>query len=157
VTWPSSNYLTWFLSDVDADGNLDLVGLVAADDGSLRVLAFKPKADESGGFEAPVVSSIVSDRGTLLTAPFMTPIMARQAKYKFPGTDYQVDAGILMAFDNYGILGVRLLRPKSYSGTLEYEIAGQLPAVAGQVSAALGQVARLFETAAETVGLFVEY
>jgi hypothetical protein len=157
VTWSGKNYLTWFLSDVDADGNLDLVCLVAADDGSLTVLAFKPKSDESSGFEAPVVSSITSDRGTLLTASFMTPTLAQQAAYKFPGTTYQVDSGILMAFDNYGVLGVRLLRSKSYSGMLQYEIGGQLPAIAGQESATLGQVMRLFETANEPIGLFVEY
>lgn len=157
VTWSGNNYLTWFLSDVDADGNLDLIGLVTADDGSLTVLAFKPKLDESSGFEPPVISSIASNKGNLLTAPFMIPLVARQAAYKFPGTTYQVDSGILMAFDNYGMLGVRVLRPKSYSGTLEYDIGGQLPAVAGQQSATLGQVTRLFETAKEAIGLFIEY
>ncbi|KAI0490237.1 hypothetical protein F4859DRAFT_520057 [Xylaria cf. heliscus] len=157
VTWSGNNYLTWFLSDVDATGKLALIGLVAADDGSLTVLAFKPKANESSGFESPVVSKITSDKGTLLTASFMAPIMARQASYKYPDTSYQVDSGILMAFDNYGLIGTRLLRSKSYRSTLEYEIGGQLPAVAGQVSATLGRVTRLFETAEEPVGLFIEY
>ncbi|KAF2180437.1 hypothetical protein K469DRAFT_692943 [Zopfia rhizophila CBS 207.26] len=139
VTWFGKNYFTWFLSDVDADGNLDLVGLVAADDGSLTVLAPKPKSDESSGFEPSVVKSITSDKGTLLTASFMTPVLARQAAYKFPGTTYQADLGILMAFDNYGVLGVRLFRPKSYSDAPQYEIGGQLLAVAGQESATLGR------------------
>ena len=157
VTWSGNNYLTWFLSDVDADGTLELVGLVAAEDGSLTVLAFKPKSNESSGFEPPVVSSITSDKGTLLTASFMRPILARQATYKFTNPTYQVDSGILMAFDNYGVIGVRLLRAKRPSGTLQYEIGGQLPAIAGQESATLGHVTRLFETAQGPVGLFIEY
>lgn len=86
----------------------------------------------------------------------MKPILVRQAAYKFPDTSYQVDSGILMAFDNYGLFGVRLLRSKSYSSTLQYEIGGQLPAIAGQESATLDQVTRLFETTKEAVGLFIE-
>lgn len=157
ATWSGQNYLTWFHSDVDADGKLDLVGLVAANDESLTVLAFKPKPDEFSGFESPIISRITSDKGTLLTAPFMEPISAGQAAYRFPNFTYQVDSGILMAFDNYGVMGIRLLRSKSYNGTLSYEVGGQLPAVAGQISAALGQVTRLFETKKEAVGLFIEY
>ncbi|KAI1454127.1 hypothetical protein F4805DRAFT_469599 [Annulohypoxylon moriforme] len=158
VTWFGQNYLTWFLSDINGDGNSDLVGVVADDsNGSLTVLAFKPKLDEKSGFESPIASKITSDKGPLLTASFMKPILAGQAAYRFPDSPGKVDSGILMAFDNYGIMGVRLLRPKRNSGTLSYEISGQLPAIAGQMSASLGQATRLFETGKEAIGLFVEY
>ncbi|RSL48466.1 hypothetical protein CEP54_012909 [Fusarium duplospermum] len=157
VTWTGNDYLTWFFSDVDADGVPELISLVAdSSDGTLNVLAFRPGADETKGYQAPVVSEITSDKGSMLTAPFLTPILTGRVKYTFPESGWTVDAGILMAFNNYGIIGARLLTPKASRGTLEYEISGQLPAIAGQMADTLGMVTPLFVGRGEPVGLFIE-
>ncbi|KAB2569534.1 hypothetical protein DBV05_g11793 [Lasiodiplodia theobromae] len=158
VDWSGTaeeQYLTWFLADANSNGHLDLVGLVTNQEGGLTVLAIPGQADST--FEARAVqSAITSDKGDKLTAPFMKPVAARQARCKYLGTSDETGAAIMALFDNYGILGVRVIRPAQAAGTLTYEIAGQIPAVAGQVSSCLGWSTREYKPGREAVGFFVE-
>jgi hypothetical protein len=110
----------------------------AGDDGTLIVLVFRPDADEASGYQPPVFSNITSDRCGMPIAPFTKPILAGQAISSFLDPAETVDAAILMAFDNYGIVGRRLLKPKSSSVTLEYKIDGQLPEISGLVMLLFG-------------------
>lgn len=141
ISWParkSSEYLLWFLSDVDGDGFTDIVGYASSESNTtLTVVVFPGR--EGCYFQDPVVSSITlpAEKGTLFTSSFMHPVYARQAAYSYP-EELSTDAGILSFFDNYGILGVRMLAPVTATGTHNYEFKGQNPAIAGQLSPGLG-------------------
>ena len=67
----------------------------------------------------------------------MYPVYATQAPYSF-SDGLKTEAGILGFFDNYGILGARMIAPVSGTGTYKYEFKGQTPAIAGQLSSGLG-------------------
>ena len=159
IAWPahqSSEYLLWFLSDVDGDGNNDLVGYASSDSNTtLTVVVFPGQAD--GKFSTPVTSAITlpAQQGSLFTASFMYPVYARQAVYTYPASPSEKghhhrrpkhgdedpvtsNAGILGYFDNYGIIGARMIAPVTAGGTFKYEFKGQTPAVAGQLSGGLG-------------------
>ena len=143
ITWSahqSSEYLLWFLSDVDGDGFPDIVAYTSTNpNGTLTVIVFPGRA--GGDFAAPVSSEITlpASKGSLFTSSFMYPVYARQAAYTYSsGDDISTGAGILSFFDNYGILGARMIAPVSATGTFAYEFKGQTPAVAGQLSQGLG-------------------
>ena len=141
ISWPARNsfeYLLWFLSDVDGDGFADIVGYASSQSNTtLNVVVFPGKAGCK--FADPIVSTITipSEKGTLFTSSFMYPVHARQAPYSYSGT-LRTEAGILSYFDNYGILGARMIAPVSDTGTYIYEFKGQTPAIAGQLSSGLG-------------------
>ena len=141
ISWPalkSSEYLLWFLSDVNGDGFTDIVGYASSDSNTiLTVVVFPGTAGCS--FLDPIPSNITipPEKGTLFTSDFMYPVYARQAPYSY-SDDLKTEAGILSFFDNYGILGARMIAPFSDTGTYEYEFKGQTPAVAGQLSSGLG-------------------
>ncbi|KAB8279030.1 hypothetical protein BDV30DRAFT_232906 [Aspergillus minisclerotigenes] len=137
----TQSYLTWFAEDIDNDGNTDLVTLInptSALNVDFQVAVFPGFGD--GTFGAPVVSPISLNpaNGTLLTASFMKSIKVHKADYVYPGTSTASKGGILAMFDNYGIIGGRMLAPVLSSGSLYYEFKGQVPAVAGQSSQGLG-------------------
>ena len=143
ITWPahqSSEYLLWFLSDVNGDGFTDIVAYTSSDSNTTLTVVVSPgRAD--GDFAAPVSSGITlpANKGSLFTSSFMHPVYARQAAYTYPSRDdISTGAGILSFFDNYGILGVRMIAPVNATGTFEYEFKGQTPAIAGQLSTGLG-------------------
>lgn len=146
ITWTApflDNYLTWFLADVNSNNLLDLVALVQSPDSSIAVVVFPGQKDIT--FGTPVVSQISLDpsKGSLFTAPFLTPVKAGQVQYTYPETTASGGAiiscaGILAFFDNYSVLGARMLAPVKVSGTYAYELKGQTPAIAGQLSDALG-------------------
>lgn len=143
ITWPahqSSEYLLWFLSDVNGDGYTDIVAYTSNDSNTtLTVIVFPGRA--GGDFAAPVWSEITlpASKGSLFTSSFMYPVQARQAAYTYSSRDnISTDAGILGFFDNYGILGVRMIAPVNATGTFAFEFKGQTPAIAGQLSTGLG-------------------
>ncbi|KAJ7922002.1 hypothetical protein B0H13DRAFT_2413373 [Mycena leptocephala] len=129
ITWGLSSvhdYLAWFF----AKSNLITLGI--RDDSSIVVVVF-PWPDAS-----PVVSEITlnPDKGYLLNAPFMEPLRTMLTSYTYPGGE-TTDAAIIMFFDNYGILGARVMAPVT-KGSTSYELKGQIPAISGQVSKPLG-------------------
>ncbi|OJD34158.1 phosphatidylcholine-hydrolyzing phospholipase [Diplodia corticola] len=154
---PEAHYLTWFLADVNRNGHPDLVSLVRAPDGQLTVLAV-PGAAPPRFFERTVSRSPIgaSDKGSELTAAFMRPVAAFPARYRFPRSGEETSAAVLSLFDNYGVLGVRVVRPSAPAGSLAYEIGGQIPAVAGQLARGLGWDERSYRPGRAPVGLFVE-
>ena len=141
ITWSAffpQDYLIWFLADVNVDDYLDLVTLVRKPDGSLNVIVFPGQSDFT--FGDPIISEITLDpsKGSLFDASFMTHIKAGRAQYVYPNSNGTTSyTGIMAFFDNYGILGSRLLAPVG-SGTYAYELKGQTPAIAGQISRGLG-------------------
>ncbi|THC87924.1 hypothetical protein EYZ11_012630 [Aspergillus tanneri] len=144
-------YLTWLLADINGNGRPDLVSLVNAGMG-LGVVVF-PGLDEFA-FGSPQTSVISSDKGRLFNASFMKPVYAAQARYRFsaePRTCVS-DGAILQVFDNYGILGIRLVAPLVPQGSYAYEAKGQTPAVAGQLSCGLGTKPG---SSFETLGFFI--
>lgn len=131
----TESYLTWFIEDVNGDGYADLVTLInptSALNVELNVVVFP--GTSNGTFGAPVVSpiSLDSSKGTLLTAAFMSSVKVHRAEYVYPATNETSKASILAVFDNFGIIGVRMLAPVQPTGSYQYEFKGQVPAVAGQ-------------------------
>lgn len=129
-----TRYVKWLLMDVTGDGNLDLVSLINTDESTLTVLVFASNGDFS--FSAPTVSRIVAN-GTLFNPAFFKSILVAPASIDSPGSGSQAKTGILQLFDNYQVLGARLLGPVS-NGSQKYELKGQLPAIAGQISLGAG-------------------
>ena len=155
ITWDSfleEQYLTWFVRDVNRNGRLDLVGLIA--DESLAPLVLVFPGQDRFAFGYPKRSVITSDKGTLFTAPFMKPLFARRASYVFQDSKKTTDAAILATFSNYGILGVRLITPVAVEGSLAYKAKGQVPALAGQQADSLGTVT--WRLPKETIGMYVD-
>ena len=142
ITWPAyleKAYLLWFLTDVDGDGNKDLVAYTSQDNFiEQTVIVFAGR--QNGTFAKPVVSPIQLDPniGKLLTAEYMLPLTTVQAQYTYLDNSTTA-AGIMAFFDNYGIVGARMLAPKAAKGTFKYEFKGQNPSIAGQRSTTLGQ------------------
>ena len=142
-----SEYLTWFVADVNRDGILDLVAYTSSNTHQILQVIVFPGLPETIGFDDPIVSDIQleSGIGKLLTASFMKPLYTRQASYTYPAgeldhssSDSTTEAGILSFFDNFGILGVRMMAPVTAADTFRFEFKGQIPAIAGQLSDALG-------------------
>ncbi|KAJ7766472.1 hypothetical protein DFH07DRAFT_955203 [Mycena maculata] len=147
ITWgmtDRADYLTWFFAKGNTPASDTLVALCFRESegqtpARLVVVVF-PAGQSS--FKRPTISDITLDpaRGTLLLADWMTPLRALRTSYVYPdegkGTA-TTDAAIIMFFDNYGLLGTRVVAPVT-KGSLEYELKGQTPAIAGQPSAALG-------------------
>ena len=76
----------------------------------------------------------------LVTADFMRPVnTVRVQGAKDDDLDQDRWPTFMETFDNYGILGARLVGPVNGSnGTVGYELKGQTPALAGQMSTGLG-------------------
>ena len=140
INWPAaqpSEYLHWFLGDVDRDGILDLIGYASSNsNANLNVIVFPGRLD--GDLGEPVVSNITlaPNTGSLFTSDFMFPVYTTQAAYASENGS-RLDSSILSFFDNYGILGARMIAPVSLTGSFEYGFKGQTPAIAGQLSQGL--------------------
>lgn len=128
---------SWFVSGSMAHG-VKLVGYIhslASNTGLITILSFEYQHSKSQ-FELVASSTITNDTDIspprkLVTAGFMRPVNAAQ-----------VDAGewpsIMATFDNYGVLGARLVGPVVGGKDGAYELKGQTPALAGQMSTGLG-------------------
>ena len=144
LTWSArkaSEYIHWFLSDVNGDNFTDLVGYTSTDSNTtLTILVFP--GTETCAFGSPVVSNITfpKDKGSDFTTSFMAPLYTRRADFiykKSEGIHETLKSAILSYFDNFGILGARMLAPINQS-SYEFEFKGQIPAIAGQISNGLG-------------------
>lgn len=72
-----------------------------------------------------------------MSANFMSLMKTFRTNYTY--TDRTTTtAGIMAFFDNYGVVGARIVAPKTSKGTLIYEFKGQNPSIAGQKSTTLG-------------------
>ena len=150
------DYLSWYLCDVTGDGHKNPVAYTSSEDNeNLRVIVFPWESDVS--FGTPIISPITLDpnKGTLMTRDFMSPMKSFQAEYTYAdGTT--TSAGILAFFENYEIIGARIIAPRTSTGTLEYEFKGQNPSIAGQRSTTLGDRPGTWmglDRRAESVGL----
>lgn len=133
---PENHYLKFLLLDVSHNGNLDIVALLNIDDSTLRTVVFPSLGDYS--FGEPVVSTI-SIPESLFNPAFFRSVLVAPAEFQYPETqgNLKVNTGILQFFDNYQILGARLLAPTSPT-SLNYELKGQTPAIAGQTTVGAG-------------------
>ena len=121
------------MTDVDGDGIKDLVAYVSQPDNLIIQILVFPGL-ETGLFGDPVVSPITLDPeiGSLLVGEFMKPVFITRADYTNEDGGWKSDKAIMSFFDNYGVLGVRVLGPLKEKGELRYELKGQIPAIAGQ-------------------------
>jgi hypothetical protein len=123
ITWRGlieQDYLLWFVDDVNGDGYADLIAYTSdASNLFLDVIVFPSRAD--GTYDSPVVSPIQLDPkiGNLMTGEFMRPLSTTQSSYTYPDTGKRTSAGIMSFFDNYGIIGTRIIAPES-PGAFKY-------------------------------------
>lgn len=104
----------------------------------LLVVVFAGRTDCR--FADPVISTIALDpaRGDMMTAEFMVPISTVQSSYTYEYGE-KTEVAITSFFDNYGVMGARIVAPVRARGTLEYEFKGQNGALAGQRATFLDQ------------------
>jgi hypothetical protein len=143
IVWQAlreEDYLLWFMHDVNGNGHADLVGYTSdASNVFLNVVVFPSRGD--GTFDPPVVSPIQLDSqvGDLFTAEFMRPLYTTRTTYTYSNTGNKSAGAIISFFDNYGIIGTRIIAPEASRGTYKYELKGQDSAIAGQRSSTLGE------------------
>ena len=139
MTWNASSRYTSFsiLPSTDDRGSSMVVLLEDPETAALSTLVF-PR-DPTSGFLPPTVSPVKIPEGDLtFTAPFLKTLRVQQTPYINRETEARAQGGLLQLFDNFGLLGARLLAPISEDGGLSYEVVGQDPALAGQASDVIG-------------------
>lgn len=141
ITWPATqeeDYLLWQLSDIDGDGIKDLAAYTSQEHNIfVNVIVFP--GTSTGGFDHPVISAITlpEDIALRVTADFMTPWSTSRSSYTYPGGQ-TTDAAFTAFFDNFGLVGARIVAPVSVRGTFKYELKGQAGSIAGQRANFLG-------------------
>ena len=141
IIWPATqeeDYLMWNLVDVNGDSVKDLVAYTAGEYNiNVNVIVFPGLS--SGGFGDPVVSAITLPERIALrvTADFMQPWSTFQSSYTYPNGE-RTNAAFTAFFDNFGLVGARIVAPVNAKGTFQYEIKGQAGSIAGQRSNFLG-------------------
>jgi hypothetical protein len=89
------------------------------------------------------VTKLITPPGKVetFTAPFLNSIRAEPVAYTYK-SGKTTKAAVLQLFDNFGVLGARLLAPMlgENNEKYQYEAVGQVPAIAGQSSKAIGFV-----------------
>lgn len=128
--------MKWLLLDVSKDGNPDIVGLINTDESTLATVVFPSRGDYT--FGEPVVSRIYIPNTGFNPSHFKS-ISVKPVEFELTHLKKVTsqNTGILQFFDNYQILGARLLGPVA-PGSLYYELKGQIPSIAGQISTGAG-------------------
>jgi hypothetical protein len=137
VTWgnPSNaQYLKWLLLDVNENGCPDLVALINTDDSTLTTVVFPNIPGQF--FNNPTVTTI-NIPNSLFNPTFFQSVLVKPAVYEYPSTKVRVKTAILHLFDNYQLLGGRLLAPTE-PRSFNYELKGQTPSIAGQTTVGSG-------------------
>ena len=141
ITWDlNSVYRKIFLRRIPGSGLALTVLLSKADSHTLTTLVFPPASGDA--FSAPISTLIEAPHNIpAFTTAYLKSLLVAQVGYKYPNGKW-TDAAIMQLFDNYGILGARLLVPKQGNGMdkWKYEVKGQVPAIAGQRSEGVGWV-----------------
>lgn len=110
--------------------------------GLLAILAFNySAAEEKFAFHSLSYignSTDLDPPKKLVTAPFLRPVSVSEVAAKGDASDGW--PSLMEAFDNYGVLGARLVTPylDQDEGVWKYELKGQTPSLAGQMSTGLG-------------------
>ena len=89
-------------------------------------------------FEPPLSLVKTPDGVPTVTAPFLTSLHVQRVAYTNSQARWRTTGGLFQLFDNFGLLGARLLAPDLEQGGASYEVVGQVPAIAGQMSSAIG-------------------
>lgn len=104
----------------------------------MTTVVFPP--NKEGGFKDPITSKIESPNEV---PSFVSPSLKSLGLYSVPYVYREIrqrsPGGLLQLFDNYGVLGARLLGNEVFE-KLKFRAIGQTPAIAGQVSSAIGFV-----------------
>ena len=144
VTWDLKSVCRKvFLRNIAGSGPALVMLLSEEDTRTLTTLVFPPT--QEGGFAAPVSTLIQAPPNIReFTNSYLKSIQVEKVDYRYRDGK-TTDGAIMQLFDNYGILGARLLVPKQGNGIekFQYEVRGQVPAIAGQRSEGIGWV---FET-----------
>ena len=127
----------WFLMDVN-DDNLNDVVAYCPTSSTLYVTTFLQRPD--GSCDQPYTTSIPADYYLNFNGDYLKHITS------FPTVRFNVNTqrptggrnNIFQLFDNYGVLGGRLLAPWKDGELQFYDAVGQYPAIAGQLSGGLG-------------------
>lgn len=139
VTWdPATVYTSWLLAPLTSPSSPSLVALLTHPiTGALTTLAFAPGPDNT--FLKPVIKAIDHPSLSTFTAPYLPSIQVQVVNYFHRATNQPRPGALLQLFDNFGVLGARIMSPGDYlTDKLEFRVLGQTPAIAGQTSKAIG-------------------
>lgn len=131
--------LSWFLTPLLQNALPAVIGYcVSAPSSTISTVVFEPLPNSQSGYQQPRITTFASDYLPKFNGPFTMDILTATTKVFSPRTQLpgSVSAGLLQLFDNYGILGARLLNPVKGDESA-YTVVGQVPAIAGQLSQAL--------------------
>lgn len=141
ITWDepaNEQYLGFLLLDVSENGYDDLVALINTNDSTLTTVVF-PNIPRDV-FSEPVVSTI-SILKSLFNPTFFKSVLVKSASYDYLTSGVSIKTAILQLFDNYQLLGARLLAPVKHK-SFQYELKGQTPSIAGQTTVGTGSEAQ---------------
>lgn len=134
--------LTWFLTPLKPGSSPSLIAYCVSSfpQSTVSTAVWSPlTAPNPRGYQQPRIVSFGPEYKPNFNGPFAKDILTTMTRVFSPSTQLPgaASAGLLQLFDNYGILGARLLNPVSGDETA-YAVVGQVPAIAGQLSEALG-------------------
>lgn len=134
--------LTWFLTPLETSSAPSLIAycLSSSPQSTVSTAVWSPlTASSPAGYQKPRIVSFGPEYKPHFNGAFAKDILTTTTRVFSPTTQLPgaASAGLLQLFDNYGILGARLLNPVRGDETA-YAVVGQVPAIAGQLSEALG-------------------
>ncbi|MCJ1439398.1 hypothetical protein MMC27_008792 [Xylographa pallens] len=131
--------LSWFLMPLLPNAYSSVIGYcISAPLSTVSTVVFEPLSTPRSGYQQPRITTFTPDFLPKFSGPFTMDILTTTTQIFSPNTQLpgKVSAGLLHLFDNYGILGARLLNPVKGDESA-YAVVGQVPAIAGQLSQAL--------------------